>query len=462
MKSKYLILSVAFFLINLLVVNAQPHISGNVFIDMDTGLFKCNLKLSGLPELKEYKILLNKGMNIKYFKGAGGEIIPYSGYYDPNVRGEGTEYALTDDKRKEKDLPSEFEVSYIGAFPKYTDSLNHIDFKGIIALNDQTIRAAEQTKWYPVIYDAKNDRHINSYTYKLSVEVKGAKTIFINGSAPQQAEKAQFSSTKAVPLLLFAGDYDFVGENGNYILNASINKEIASGIFRNIETIKSYLAQKLDIAFTDNIYLIKHKPINKRRKGSSWGFNTYPAFAFTGLDFGTLVNEEGRFTDNIFKYFGHEFAHNYFGNNVMSGNLSWFWLESFAEYLSYNISEEMSGEEYLSGILKNHVNSVKNKDFIPLSQIESPGQIGDTYRYRMAPLILKCFDLNFGREKTNNTLKTLINFANTESLSLDLWEKAAMQSGISQADFNTFKEKFIDDAAFEKNTVEFISNHYKF
>ena len=44
---------------------AQPHIEGNLEIDMHTGFIKCDFSLSQLPELTAYRILLNKGMNIK-------------------------------------------------------------------------------------------------------------------------------------------------------------------------------------------------------------------------------------------------------------------------------------------------------------------------------------------------------------------------------------------------------------
>ena len=64
----------------------------------------------------------------------------------------------------------------------------------------------------------------------------------------------------------------------------------------------------MNTQFEDNIYLIKHQPVDEREAGSSWGFNTYPSFAFTGLDFADLVNESGQFSENMYKFFGHEFA----------------------------------------------------------------------------------------------------------------------------------------------------------
>jgi hypothetical protein len=59
----------------------------------------------------------------------------------------------------------------------YTDKLSFIDFKGIIAFNGKTLRAAEQSKWYPVLYDAANDRLIEAYTYSITVNINNGQTV---------------------------------------------------------------------------------------------------------------------------------------------------------------------------------------------------------------------------------------------------------------------------------------------
>ena len=383
-----------------------PHISGKVFIDMNTGLVQCDFTLSNLESLEKYTILLNKGMNIKHFRDVEGKPIGYHGFYDGNMKGEALEYLLIGDNRKLMPLPQTLQVNYIGAFPKYTDSYNLFDFKGFIALNDETLRATEQTKWYPVIYDTENDRKINQYTYAIDVELVGGTSIFLNGSAPKKAQKASFESKKAVPLFLFTGNFDFVERKGNYIINSQISSEKAAMVFQNVNMVQDYLEKSLDRVFDGKIYLINHKAVNQRRGG--WGFNTYPAFAFTGKDmFKNILTEDGTFDNGSYRYFAHEFAHNYFGNNVQSGNLFWFWLEAFPEYLSITFAEKVGGKEFLKKVIESKFRIVKDKSFVPLSKVKEPNEVTDVYRYHMAPLILLSFDFQFGRERTFEVLKKL-------------------------------------------------------
>jgi len=439
-------------------ISAQVHIKGQVEIDMTSGLVNCSFNLSNIPELKDYRILLNKGMNIKYFKNSQNQLINYNGHYDGIMQGEAIEYTFINDSIAH--IPSEFHVTYKGAFPVYTDDLKELDYKGIIAFNDQTMRATEQTKWYPVIYDAANDKLINSYSYDLTVSITGGNTIFINGTAPKKGTTSRFVSKKARPLLLFVGNYDFIENKGDYILNTTVTKENSEKIFDNIAFIKSQLSKNLDIKFTDNIYLIRHKPLNKRREGSSWGFNTYPTFAFTGINFNDLVNEQGKFSNNYYRYFGHEFAHNYFGNNVISGKLSWFWLESFTEYLSYNIAEDICGTEYLKEVLIKRTENIKDASFIRLDKIQNRNEIGETYRYVLGPLMLKCFEDKFGRNKMNGVIKSLLEFTKSETLTLQHWKESAIKNGILKDEFEAFEANFIKNDKFKQNIIEEIRKNY--
>ena len=451
-------LSIIYLLLTFTTVKAQIHIKGNVEIDMKSGLINCQFDLTNLPNLKDYSILLNKGMNIKYFKDSNNQLIDYEGHYNGKMQGEGLEYKLNTDS---KSLPENFKIAYKGAFPIYKNDFNSFDYKGIIAFNGETVRATEQTKWYPVIYDVLNDKLINSYTYDLNISIKDGTTVFINGSAPKSAKNCRFVSKKACPLLLFAGNYDFIEYNGNYILNTLVSKEDSEKVFKNIEEIKSNYSKNLGIEFTDNIYLINHRAINKRKKGSSWGFNTYPTFAFTNLNFDNMLSDKGKFHNNIVKYFGHEFGHNYFGNNVMSGKLSWFWLESFAEYLSYVTAKDLCGKDFLKKALINQVNTIKNdNNFIPLTAIKNRNEIGEKYRYILAPLLLKCFEDKFGRKKMTLTIKHLLEYAKTETLTLKIWEKSAIKSGIKKEEFKKFEQQYINNKDFKENIINEIVKNY--
>ena len=48
-----------FIFLNTIFLYAQPKIHGNLYIDMENGLIECDFKISDLPNLNNYKILLN-------------------------------------------------------------------------------------------------------------------------------------------------------------------------------------------------------------------------------------------------------------------------------------------------------------------------------------------------------------------------------------------------------------------
>lgn len=455
-KSKLLLLSVFFSL----TLYAQPHIKGRIEIDRTLGIIKCTFTLSKIPEIEGYSILLNKGMNITYIKDAKGQLIDYNGYYNGTMKGEAIAYTLGSSASSPKKLPSTFFIDYVGAFPVYKKEYNSFDFKGNIAINEKTLRAAEQTKWYPVLYDTKNDKVIHSYTYDLLIKTKESSTVFINGSAPKKGTEIQLSSTKAHPLLLFMGDYNYIGYQGDYILNSDISEETSKFIFKNIEEIKNYYATRLEMAFTDHIYIINHESVNKRKKGSSWGFNTYPAFAFTGLNFKDLVSESNRFSEGTLKFFGHEFGHNYFGNNVMSGPLSWFWSESFAEYLSFGVALDLGSNSFLKDVLLYHANVVKEGTFTPLSKIKTKKEIGEKYRYSLGALLLQCFEDTFGKKHMNTIIKALLKTSASETLRLNSFKRAALNSGIDKRAYEKFHKMYIANKNFKEHIVKRIEEDY--
>ena len=455
-KSKLLLLSVLFSV----TLYAQPHIKGRIEIDRALGIIKCTFTLSKIPKIERYSILLNKGMNITYFKDAKGQLIDYNGYYDGTMEGEAIAYTLGSSASSPKKIPSTFFIDYVGAFPVYKNEYNSFDFKGNIAINEKTLRAAEQTKWYPVLYDKKNDKVIHSYTYDLHIKTKDSNTVFINGSAPRNGTEMQLRSTKAHPLLLFMGDYNYISYKGDYILNSDISEETSKFIFKNIEKIKNYYATRLEMAFTDHIYILNHESVNKRKKGSSWGFNTYPTFAFTGLNFKDLVSEKNRFSEGTLKFFGHEFGHNYFGNNVMSGPLSWFWSESFAEYLSFGVAIDLGSESFLKDVLLYHANVVKEGTFIPLSKIKMKNEVGEKYRYSLGALLLQCFEDAFGKKHMNAMIKTLLQNAASETLTLYTFKKAALKSGIDTRAYEQFHNRYINSKKFKEHIVERIAKNY--
>ncbi|RYY56583.1 MAG: hypothetical protein EOO09_06000 [Chitinophagaceae bacterium] len=437
------------FLLLSLHVFSQPHIGGTVRLDTRQGLIECDFRLSGLPALSEYRILLNHGMNIQYFRDDSLRQIYYDGWYGGRMKGEALEYVLMkNDRDTLRPLPSSFRIRYRGAFPVYNDTLNIFDFKGLIAFNGKTVRATEQSKWYPVIYDVKADRLVDTYTYSIRVESANSKTIYLNGSAPvQQSGKTLVSNTPRA-LFLFAGDYGFIRSGKDYLLNVPAGKSIADKIFAELNRIKVFHAKNLGITYNEGVYLINHEAVKKYRDGQSWGFTVFPSFAYAHLDFTKLVDSNGKFNNDNLAFFAHELSHYYFGGNVISGNLQWFWLESTTEYLSLKAAEALADTAYYNGVLAKYSSFARNQQYKPLSRIVSPGEIDENYRYVYGPLIWICYEKTFGLDATYKTLAGLVRRSAKESLSLETLRAVSLANGIRGTEYDRFYSAFLDgDAA---------------
>ena len=435
-------------------VLAQPHISGSVELNREKGLFLCEFDLSKLPKVSNYRILLNHGMNIKSIKNSKGEFIIPAG----KSNNEAQEYYLSNDSGDTLALPSQLKVSYTGAYPVYQDKKNAFDFKGYIAINDKTIRAAEQTKWYPVLYDVDNDALLDAYTYDIEVTIEDGSSIFLNGSPPVKSQKTRFKSEKAVPLFLFAGSFDFIDVDGDYIINANVTTNMAQKILANVAKIKKAYKNMMDEEFNDNIYLINHDPVKEMGPNQKWGFNIYPALAFAGYDFSQLLYNEERFHQSIMGMFAHEMGHNYFGLNARSGTLLWFWVESVAEYMSILALDELSNEGHIKWVLERKIESVKDKDFVPLIEVKDVEEIDEVYRYNMGPLILKVFEGEFGKDKIVKVLKSLYVKLETDGmLTLSSLEQAALENGINQDDYANFSHSYLESENFEKNVTDYVN-----
>lgn len=433
---------------------AQPHIRGTVNLTMKEGLIACDFTLSNLPPLRHYRILLHHGMNIEFFVSDSGTVMPYGGFYSGKMTGEALEYSLMKNNGDSlAPLPQTLRIKYRGAFPVYGDTLSSIDFKGVVAFNGKTVRAAEQTKWYPVLYDMASDRLIENYTYDITVRSADAKTVFINGSMPQQKPVAMFMSKTPRALFLFAGDYDYVTSNGNYILNAAIDGETAKKIFTELDRIKAFQAKMLGMTYNENIYLISHKAVEPFNAQRSWGFTIFPSFAYAGLNFKTLLDSTGRLANENLAFFAHELAHYYFGNTMMSGPQQWFWLESTAEYLSLKTAEALADTAFYNKTIRNYISFLKSQKYKPLAQISSKEEIDDNYRYLYGPLLLAGFEKTFGQKRTYNILTDLIKKSGIETITLAVLKQTAIAHKIKEADYNKFYETYLSSPAALENTL---------
>ena len=417
-----------------------PHVSGKVNITMANGLIECNLHLSNLPGLgKQYKILLNRGFNIRLLKDDTGKVLQYDGIYSNKLQGEATAYIPSVTGADTLKLPSSLNISYIGAFPIFKDTLNSFDYKGYIALNGKTLRAAEQSKWYPVIYDIKNDKQIIDVTYDITVECKDCTTLYINGSAAQAGPVATFRSDKPRQLLLFTGDYTMKSQSNTSFLNANLTDEEASVFDQNITSIKSFYSKYLNVPYGEKIVFLQHNAVASF-PGHTWGFVTFPTIAIAGTTLKSKLNLSSHlFKDTSnYSFYAHELGHYYYGQLLQSNStLKMFFLESMAEFLSIKATEAKYDKTFTIRYINKRRQMMNDKHIVPLSQITNPDELDNNYRYDYAPLLLLAMEKRFGEDKVKLFCRQALN--NTQQTTdYNYFLKLVKLAGITDGDWKKY------------------------
>lgn len=431
---------------NTMTVWAQvPHLSGKVEIKMATGQITCDFVLSNIPDMgNDYQILLNKGFNIKAITDAEGRTLRYDGFYNGKMKGEGLTYTP-----KVKDSvyrnPKQLHITYTGAFPIYNNSFNFIDFKGLIAFNGETLRATDQSKWYPVLYDVKNDRQIEQPTYDITVSTNAEATIFVNGDLPKHGPIARFTSKIPVAPMLFVGKYATQQTASALFLNTNMNKKQLEVFEQNIAEMKKYYHKVLGIPYQTKNVFIEHKAIEQFNNGRSWGFVTFPTIAFAGIRMGTMIDEkQSKFKDSTdYPFIAHEIAHYYFGNVLQpNATLMWFFLESTAEYLSVKASEEKFGKSFGANYFKAATQNLKNYKVLPLPAIKDMNQVDGNYRYKYGPLLLRGMEQLIGEKRTFDFLKSCL--ADTKGLTdYAFFKRNALKSGITEQEWAAYEKDYL-------------------
>jgi hypothetical protein len=242
-------------------------------------------------------------------------------------------------------------------------------------------------------------------------------------------------------------------------LNAAVDSGTALKIFRELDRIKAFQTAALGRTYQENIYLIAHRPVKPFSWQSSWGFTIFPSFAYAGVNFKLLLDSTGRMTKDYVGFFSHELAHYYFGDNMVSGPLQWFWLESTAEYLSLKTATALTDTGYYNATIRNYAAVLKNKAYKPLAQIQKPGEIDDDYRYVYGPLILLSFEKVFGEKRTYQVLSGLVQKAERETLTLTVLKQLALAAKIKEADYDRFYNAYLTSDAAVQNTLQLLARN---
>jgi hypothetical protein len=251
-----------------------------VEILLKKGFIKCDLKLSKIEKIEDYSIWLNPGFNILYILDSADQKshrLSYSGSIENQV----IEYYIPG-KNGTKHLPRTLLLSYTGAFPIHhanATPFKYPDWKGNLVVTEKTLRASESTVWYPQLYDIRNDLRTDKFTYDITVSCADCKSIYLNGSLPVTGQTAHFTSRVPLPLLLFAGDFNFQEVNGTSFINSDLPPEKQLVLSNRTNEIIQFYEKKLATKYGNKIsYLIS----TDETRRNAWPFFTFPTFAVIG------------------------------------------------------------------------------------------------------------------------------------------------------------------------------------
>ncbi len=437
-----------------------PHISGQIAIDTKNGKMECTLDLSNLPTDQNYKIGLNKFMHGLTVSDPSSGLI-YEATRDSNKNISNEAYIFDLNNTKSESLPSRLKFHYIGNF-NVADNIVEASQTGDrmenIAFNGKTIRASEQSAWYPIIYDVDNAIMLDKVTYDLSIHCNGCKSIYINGSEPFKGSHNNFKSIDAFALVLFAGEVDFIQKDKTNFMNSGLNKVQENAIDVWTKNIMDYYEAKLGKPYGNNITYIYSPTVSKENARVSF---TYPAMTITGHEkysFKNYFRNDNRLRDSsLVQFLSHEMGHYYIGNVLVpNGTLRWAFLEGITEYMSLLATRDLIGEKTYRSKLIDYLSEINGYEPKSLSTINN-GEIDEIYRYAYMPLLLSALEKKVGKEAMWRWLSTLINTDRNIATDFTFFKSSLLKSGIPEADYKVFEFICINANNAKENVVKIIN-----
>ena len=288
------------------------------------------------------------------------------------------------------------------------------DWRGNIAFNGYSIRAEGlQGGWYPEIYDMDKKKRYSEVKYDITVSCDDCTVLFVNGSSPQKATRAEFKNDIPCEMSIFCGKFTVSENRGIWLLNSNMPKPDEQRLFTTAINYQQYYEKLFDIPFKGSLSFVQTTPVADTNR---WAFAFYSAPT-------TFNVGAGRFgLQSLFKGYGasknkqgmaHELAHYYFGTLLKAqGTFGFIIPEGFAEYLSYQLTRSLEGDSTYRGLLKNKVQILKYfKDYQPLSLVRTENDYGNReyYLYYYAPILFMAIHKEIGDQAMSKWLRTMVN-----------------------------------------------------
>ena len=419
-KTSLILLTMPLFFTALHAQLESPMIKGNVCISVTKGTIACDLVLSKLPDIKNYVIRLNSGMNIHYFKDlrrGGGAL-----YYDMDTKDsigsdETKAYYLHESRgNPARYIPGELEVKYLGMYPVVADSADGYmgqDWRGNIAFNGYSVRAEGlQGDWYPVLYDMDKKKLYSEVRYDITISCSDCSVLFVNGSSPMRAKQAGFKSDDPREMSIFCGEFRASEDHGIWLLNSEMRKSDEQKLFNTATSYQAFYEKIFDIPFKGSLTFVQTSPTADPRE---WGFAFYSAPTTFNVATGRYGLQSMFDNDNASKNkqgMAHELAHYYFGTLLRpNGTFGHIIEEGFAEYLSYELTRSLEGERIYEALLKQKIQGLTYfRDYQPLALVKTENDYGNReyYLYYYAPILFIAIRAEIGEQAMWKWLKLMV------------------------------------------------------
>lgn len=429
-----------------------PHLSGALDVDPAAGTLRGDVCVGGLAPRRTRAFRLARGLNVREVHDSAGRVLRAE-QADTNTDTDVEQYTFTDSS-----AAGRFCVAYVGAYPVYRVDAGEsaaTDWKGRIAFDGRTVRAAEQTRFYPVVVDSATGAGVQAVTYALTVTCAGCRALYMNGSAAAAGPRAAFTSATPRPLLLYAGDFPHATVGGVQFVGGPVPPADAGVIASGVRDVLGLHAAYLGVPFTDVPTFLTFASVSRDRAlgETRWAFATWPTVALDGrVSFASLVDTAGgrrALKPFAVSLMAHEGAHFYFGTRYAPrGPLQWFLLESTAEYLALRTVRARLGDSVLAERLGNIARGLtRGGPFVPLDSVRAPGQIGEAYRYQLGPLLLFALERHIGADAVRRTLTGLVTGPPAGNVDYAAFRARVARAGGTEAGLRRFEAECLHATA---------------
>jgi hypothetical protein len=249
-------------------------------------------------------------------------------------------------------------------------------------------------------------------------------------------------------LLLFVGDFPFREVKGTWFLGSDLSSATAVQLGEGIAEIEREESQIVNLPFRDSLVLIEHSALNQSTRRGTWGFTTWPTIAIAGAPLGNIargLSGQDSTMNWVRHFLSHELGHYYFGTVLQPrGPWRWFYTESTAEYLSLVATLHFQGEAALRQLVSQYWQHVRRMEHpVPLNRIEREDQIGETYRYEYAPLLLLELREEIGDERMGHVLHELLTAPVDRARDYGLLRAAVLGAGTPPAAWDRFERECV-------------------